>query len=58
MTQVELAEMIGRSQSAVSQLEHGEIGLLVDMLRSIIRQLGGEVEIAAVFDDRRVLLDT
>ena len=58
VTQVELAEMIGKSQSAVSQIEHGEIGLSLDVLRSIVHQLGGEVEIAAVFDDRRVLIDT
>lgn len=58
ITQAELAAMIGKSQSAISQLEHGEIGLSLETLRSIVRQLGGEVEIAAVFDDRRVLIDT
>lgn len=58
VTQVELAEMIGKSQSAISQIEHGDISLSLDVLRSIVHQLGGEVEIAAVFDDRRVLLDT
>ncbi|MCY4494900.1 MAG: helix-turn-helix domain-containing protein, partial [Acidimicrobiaceae bacterium] len=58
VTQAELAEMIGKSQSAISQIEHGEIGLSIETLRSIVHQLGGEVEIAAVFDDRRVLIDT
>ncbi len=58
VTQAELAEMIGKTQSAVSQFEHGEIGLSIELLRSIVHQLGGEVEIAAVFNDRRVLLDT
>jgi len=58
VTQAELAEMIGKTQSAVSQFEHGEIGLSIGMLRLIVHQLGGEVEIAAVFNDRRVLLDT
>lgn len=58
ITQLELAEMIGKSQSSISQLEHGEISLSVETLRSIVRQLGGEVEITAVFDDRRVLLDS
>ena len=58
VTQVELAEMIGKSQSAISQIEHGEIGLSLETLQSIVHQLGGEVEIAAVFDDRRVLIDT
>ena len=57
VTQAELAELIGRSQSAVSQIETGEIGLSLEMLRAIVAQLGGEVEIAAVFKDRRVLLD-
>ncbi len=58
VTQVELAEMIGKSQSAISQIEHGEIGLSIETLRSIVHQLGGEIEIAAVFEDRRVLIDT
>ena len=58
VTQVDLAEMIGKSQSAISQIEHGEIALSLDVLRSIVRQLGGEVEIAAVFDNRRVLIET
>lgn len=58
LTQAELAELIGKSQSAISQIEHGEIGLSLEMLRAIVAQLGGEVEIAAVFKDRRVLLET
>ena len=58
LTQAELAELIGKSQSAISQIEHGEIGLSLEMLRAIVAQLGGEVEVAAVFKDRRVLLDT
>ena len=49
--------MIGKSQSAVSQLEHGEISLSLEILRSIVRQLGGEIEITAVFDNRRILID-
>jgi DNA-binding XRE family transcriptional regulator len=57
LTQAQLAEMIGRSQSAISQIEHGEIGLSLDLLRQIVGQLGGEIEITAVFDDRRVLLE-
>jgi DNA-binding XRE family transcriptional regulator len=57
LTQTELAKMIGKSQSAVSQLEHGEIGLSLQLLRQIVAQLGGKLEIAAVFKDRRVLLE-
>lgn len=57
VTQTELAEMIGKSQSAVSQPEHGEVGPSLETLRSIVRQPGGEIEITAVFDNRRVLID-
>lgn len=58
ITQAELATLVGKSQSAISQLEHGEIGLSLETLRSIIHQLGGEIEITAVFDGRRVLIET
>ena len=57
VTQVELAELVGRSQSAISQIENGEVALSIDLLRSIIVQLGGELEISAVFPDRRVALE-
>lgn len=57
MTQAQLAEMIGRSQSAVSQMEHGQFALTVDVLRSIIEQLGGRLELLADFDgEKRALL--
>ena len=56
VTQAELADLIGKSQSAVSQIETGDIGLSLDVLRSIVTQLGGSLEVAAVFRDRRVLL--
>ncbi len=56
LTQAELAGMIGKSQSAVSQIESGEIGLSLELLRSIITQLGGELQITAVFNDRRIHL--
>lgn len=57
LTQTELAGMIGKSQSAVSQIESGEIALSLELLRSIITQLGGELQITAIFNDRHVLLD-
>ena len=57
ITQAELADLIGKSQSAISQIESGEIGLSLDVLRQIVAQLGGEVEVTAVFKDRRVALD-
>jgi len=57
VTQAELAELIGKSQSAISQIETGEIALSLDVLRAIVTELGGTLEVAAVFDDRRVFLD-
>lgn len=57
LTQAELAELIGKSRSPVSQIERGEIGLSLAMVRAIVAQLGGEVEIAAVFKNRRILLE-
>jgi DNA-binding XRE family transcriptional regulator len=57
LTQVELADLIGKSQSAISQIESGEIGLSLEVLRAIVSELGGTLEVAAVFDDHRVRLD-
>ena len=57
VTQAELAAMIGKSQSAISQIESGEIGLSLGLLKSIVGELGGELEIAAVFEDGRVLIN-
>lgn len=56
VTQVELAALISRSQSAVSQIENGEVGLSIDLLRLIVSELGGTLEVTAVFDDRRIAL--
>lgn len=57
LSQEELAALIGKSQSAVSQIENGSIALSVDLLRSIVQQLGGTLEISAVFDERRIMLE-
>ena len=57
VTQAELAAMIGKSQSAISQIESGEIGLSLGLLKSIVGELGGELQIAAVFKDGRILID-
>jgi DNA-binding XRE family transcriptional regulator len=57
LTQAELADLIGKSQSAISQIESGEIGLSLEVLRAIVTELGGTLEVAAVFDDHRVRLD-
>lgn len=57
VSQTELADLIGKTQSAVSQFESGQIPLSIDVLRKIVTELGGELEISAVFKERRFLLD-
>jgi len=58
VTQAELAALIGRSQTTISQLENGDVGLSLDTLRRIVTELGGTIEITAVFDDHRIPIDT
>lgn len=52
VTQVEMAERVGTSQSALSQSERREMQPAT--LRSYIEALGGSVKIVAVFDDAEV----
>jgi transcriptional regulator with XRE-family HTH domain len=52
LTQVEIAERLGKSQGGVSELEHRD-DLYLSTLRDYIEALGGTLEIAAVFDDER-----
>lgn len=50
-TQVEVAELMGTSQSRVSQIENASLDrLMVRTLRSYARALGGEIEINLVKD--------
>lgn len=50
VTQVELAERLGKSQGNISELEHrGDVYL--SSLREYIDALGGYLELAAVFPD-------
>ena len=56
ITQAQLAEMIGRSQSAVSQMENGQFALTVDMLRAIVEQLHGDLVIVAAMPGGQVAL--
>jgi len=56
VTEAELTEVVDKSLPAISETENGA-ALSLDVLRSVITQLGGEMEITAVFDDRRVLID-
>jgi DNA-binding XRE family transcriptional regulator len=58
VTQGELGDLIGKSQSAISQIESGDIGLSLGLLRAIVAELGGTLEVAAVFKDQRILLET
>jgi DNA-binding Xre family transcriptional regulator len=53
VTQVRLAELLGISQGNVSRLE-GRSDVYLSTLRSYIEALGGHLEIAAVFDDKRL----
>jgi DNA-binding XRE family transcriptional regulator len=57
VTQAEMADLTGKSQSAISQIETGEIAPSLDVPRATVTELGGTLEVAAVFDDRRVFLD-
>ena len=58
LTQTELAELIGRTQSNVSLLESGGIGISLELLQRIADALGAQLEINMVFntDQRRVPL--
>lgn len=56
ITQTELATLLGVRQPAVSQLEHTEDPHL-STLRAYVEALGGRLEIAAVFDEERLLLE-
>ena len=57
ITQAEMAKMINVSQSTISQLENGVIEVSLVMLYSLIDHMGGELEINAVFDGKRVALN-
>jgi transcriptional regulator with XRE-family HTH domain len=52
VTQVELAERLGRSQGNVSAFERRD-DVYLSSLREYVEALGGRLEIEAVFDDER-----
>jgi transcriptional regulator with XRE-family HTH domain len=56
ITQAEMAKMINVSQSTISQLENGIIEMSLVMLYSLIDHMGGELEITANFDGKKVAL--
>ncbi|MBX3031408.1 MAG: XRE family transcriptional regulator [Chloroflexi bacterium] len=53
VTQVTLAEMMGRDQGAVSRTERQD-DWFVSTIRDYVESLGGRLEIRAVFDDESV----
>lgn len=56
LTQLDLAGRLGVRQPSVSRLEHRD-DLYLSTLREYVEALGGRLEIAAVFDDDRVLIE-
>lgn len=52
LTQTQLAEVLGKSQGNVSELERRD-DVYLSSLREYIEALGGELEVAAVFDGER-----
>ena len=54
-TQAEVADIIDMTQSELSRAEHRDDHLL-STLKRYVTALGGELEVVAVFDDRRIRL--
>ncbi len=54
-TQAQIAKLTKMTQSEVSRAEHRD-DHLVSSLRALVKALGGELEVRAVFDDRTVKL--
>ena len=52
-----MAKMINDSQSTISQLENGVIEMSLVTLYSLIDHMGGELQINAVFDGKKVALN-
>ncbi len=57
LTQVELAERLKRAQASISAMEAAEDNLL-STWRSVIKSMGGRLELVAVFDDERIAITT
>lgn len=56
LTQAAVARSLDQTQANVSRIEHEE-DLYLSTLRGYIAALGGSLEVAAVFDDERIVLD-
>jgi len=55
LTQTQLAEVIGVTQSALSQIEHSQ-NLELSTLRKVIESMGGKLKILVEFPDETVAL--
>lgn len=55
LTQQDVAHRLDVSQANISRIEHEE-DLYLSTLRAYVAALGGELELSAVFPDRRVRL--
>ena len=55
VTQVELAERLGKRQSTVSEIERRD-DVYLSTLREYVEALGGELAIEVVFPDERITL--
>ena len=51
VTQAELADALGVSQTRISKIEHGEISG-IDVVRAYVAALGGSIDIVARLGDR------
>jgi transcriptional regulator with XRE-family HTH domain len=56
ITQTDLAETMGTSQSAVSQIENNIGAIYLATLRKHIEAMGGELQLVAKFLDRRPVI--
>ncbi len=54
-TQQQVAHELSVSQANISRIEH-ESDIYLSTLRNYVEALGGQIEIAAVFGDERVML--
>jgi DNA-binding XRE family transcriptional regulator len=54
-TQRQIADELNVTQANVSRIDH-EPSLYLSTLKSYVEDLGGQLEIAAVFDNERVML--
>ncbi len=57
LTQQQLAASLGLTQPGISRIEN-ETDLFVSTLRNYVEALGGELEIAAVFEEMRIPICT